>query len=234
MFSPMFETAFTYANRLHATQVRKQAPGDPSPGIPYITHLMAVASLVAEFGGTEDQVIGGLLHDAAEDRGGQPRLDEIRHRFGEAVATIVGACSDSLDATEKKAWCVRKCAYIAGIADKHEPALLVTAADKLHNMRAINADYAAIGPDFWHRFPRKRADIDHEGEGPPHRTAGHTYWYHERVRVALAARAGGTGPAGLARIVAELARENDRLLVLAASIEQQTGLEAFDPCRCQS
>jgi (p)ppGpp synthase/HD superfamily hydrolase len=78
-----FDEAFRYAHQLHQSQTRK------GTDIPYISHLMTVSALVVEHGGNEDQAIAGLLHDAAEDQGGAPRLAEIRTKFGDAVADTV-------------------------------------------------------------------------------------------------------------------------------------------------
>ena len=80
-----FDDAFTFAHRIHGDQTRK---GNASP---YIGHLMGVASIVLDDGGSEDEAIGGLLHDAAEDHGGRERVAEIAARFGPAVAKIVTA-----------------------------------------------------------------------------------------------------------------------------------------------
>ena len=123
--------------------------------IPYFSHLMAVAATVIENGGSENEAIAGLLHDAVEDQGGRPRLKDIEDRFGSEVATIVEACSDSLDgaAGEQKAdWLERKRQYLRGLAKKNDAILRVSIADKLHNARAIYRDAKSGGPEFWKRF----------------------------------------------------------------------------------
>ena len=81
---PRFQRAFNFAARKHAGQTRKAST------IPYIAHLMGVASLVLEFGGDEDLAIAALLHDVVEDCGGAPMLKEIRRRFGSRVAEDCG------------------------------------------------------------------------------------------------------------------------------------------------
>src|ERR671915_2042789 len=101
-----FDDAFRYAHQVHATQTRKGTQA------PYIGHLMGVASIVLDDGGAEDEAIGGLLHDAAEDHGGRDRLADIRARFGDAVARIVEDCTDSWE-TPKRPWRERKKAYVA-------------------------------------------------------------------------------------------------------------------------
>lgn len=145
--SKYFE-AVEFATKAHATAVRKQTD------IPYICHPLAVSAYVLEAGGDEDQAIGGLLHDVAEDCGGEPRIDEIRIKFNNRIADIVRGCSDSLEVNpEKKApWRTRKELHIAKLHTASKDVLMVTAADKLHNARAIATDYQNIGDKIWERF----------------------------------------------------------------------------------
>ncbi|MCG6940292.1 MAG: HD domain-containing protein [Thiohalocapsa sp.] len=150
--TPRFEDALLYANRLHATQTRKGS------GVPYVSHLLAVASLVLEAGGDEDTAVAALLHDAVEDQGGLPILAEIRARFGDTVADIVAACSDSFT-SPKPPWHERKRAYIAHLRDAPPEVLLVSCADKLHNARAIATDHRRLGDNLWERFHAGRDDI---------------------------------------------------------------------------
>ncbi|MFO0585471.1 MAG: HD domain-containing protein [Anaeromyxobacter sp.] len=143
--TPRFLLALQTAQALHAAQRRK------GTDIPYLTHLMNVASLVLQFGGDEDQAIAGLLHDAAEDQGGRPTLEKVRLAFGDRVAAIVDGCTDAW--TEPKPpWRARKEAYVASLAKKPAEVLLVSAADKLDNARAINADLRVHGDALWDRF----------------------------------------------------------------------------------
>jgi (p)ppGpp synthase/HD superfamily hydrolase len=145
MLTSRYDQAFEYAHRLHRGQTRK------GTSIPYISHLLAVSGLVIEHGGNEDQAIAGLLHDAVEDQGGTPTLEEIRRRFGDAVADIVADCTDAW--TEPKpAWRPRKEAYLAKLPAKPEHSLLVSLADKTHNAEAILFDYEALGDALWDRF----------------------------------------------------------------------------------
>jgi len=143
--SERFDEALTYASELHHTQTRKG--GD----IPYIGHLLSVASLIIEGGGTETQAIAGLLHDAVEDQGGAPVLADIREKFGDDVATIVAECSDT-DVVPKPPWKKRKQDYIDHLGDASEATILVSLADKLDNARAILRDYRIDGPELWQRF----------------------------------------------------------------------------------
>lgn len=144
-----YEKAFVYASRLHATQVRK------GNNVPYITHLMSVSSLVLEHGGTEDEAIAGLLHDAVEDQGGLSTGEEIRQLFGEQVYEIVLGCTDATT-KPKPPWQQRKEAYIAHLSTASKSILRVSLADKIHNARSILADFRVLGDEVWERFQGKR------------------------------------------------------------------------------
>jgi (p)ppGpp synthase/HD superfamily hydrolase len=160
-FSRRFDDALRYAADAHRFQKRKSAPsvGDRPAAlrIPYIGHLIGVASIVIDAGGSEDEAIAAVLHDAPEDQGGQPRLDDIRAVFGDRVAEIVLGCTDSLatDPEQKAPWRHRKERYIAHLRASDERSVyLVSAADKCHNARATARDLAfANDPqEVWSKF----------------------------------------------------------------------------------
>ncbi len=140
-----FEDALILATRLHAHHRRKVS------GVPYVSHLLAVASLVLEHGGTEDEVIAALLHDAVEDQGGKPTLERIRAQFGDPVALIVEQCSES-NVIPKPPWQERKEQFIAAVPHKGAAARLVSLADKVHNLQALLRDYKRDGEAVWKRF----------------------------------------------------------------------------------
>ncbi|HEY7667818.1 MAG TPA: HD domain-containing protein [Actinomycetota bacterium] len=142
---PRFDDALVYASDLHRSQPRKGGH------VPYVSHLLGVTSLVIEEGGTETQAIAALLHDAVEDQGGLPRLEEIRARFGDDVADIVLACTDSTE-DPKPPWRVRKEAYVAHLPVARPDALLVSVADKVHNARSILLDLRSDGVGMFDRF----------------------------------------------------------------------------------
>lgn len=154
-----FTRAIDYARQVHVSY-RK------GTSVPYMAHLTGVASLVmgesghVPFAVTEDMVIGALLHDAVEDAGGLPRLRDIEANFGKEVAKIVEGCTDSFeeDSSKKQEWIVRKTSYIKRLWTEPEDTLLVSAADKLYNARAILEDYREVGPEVWSRFKRGRKD----------------------------------------------------------------------------
>lgn len=140
-----FLQAFQFAAEKHAGQTRKASE------IPYIAHLMGVASLVLEAGGDEDLAIAALLHDVVEDCGGAPMLDEVRRRFGLHVAKIVDGCTDT-DQYPKPPWRERKEKYVRRLQNEDADTRLVSVADKLNNVRSILSDYRAIGESVWSRF----------------------------------------------------------------------------------
>ena len=146
ILSPRFDQALVWAADLHRHQVRKGPDG-----VPYLAHLLAVAAIVIEFGGTEDAAIAALLHDAVEDQGGAPTLAAIRERFGPDVAAIVDGCTDTHQ-HPKPAWQLRKERYIAHLAEAPAPVLLVAAADKLTNARSMVKDLRSDGDALWARF----------------------------------------------------------------------------------
>jgi (p)ppGpp synthase/HD superfamily hydrolase len=155
-----FRRAWLFAAQKHAGQARKAST------IPYIAHLMAVASLVLEAGGDEDLAIAGLLHDVVEDCGGEKMLREVRRRFGARVATIVDGCTDAY-LIPKPEWRARKQAYIRRLQKEGSDTRLVSAADKLNNVRSILSDYREIGESVWSRF--------HGGRDG-------TVWYYRTLR----------------------------------------------------
>ena len=150
--SGRFDEAFRYAHEAHKTQTRKGTE------TPYIGHLMGVASIVLDDGGTEDEAIAALLHDAAEDQGGRPRLADIRARFGDQVARIVEDCTDSWD-SQREPWAERKQAYVEHARTLGPSGLRVSAADKVHNAYAILRDLRNAGESVWSRFSVTPDDV---------------------------------------------------------------------------
>jgi len=172
-----FENALHYAAVAHGEQQRKGTQ------IPYTAHLLAVSASVLEAEGSEVQAIAALLHDAAEDCGGQPRLDDIRLRFGDEVADIVEACSDSLseNQAEKAPWKERKKRYLAHLAEVDADVLLVSLADKLHNATAIVRDLRTVGKKVFRRFNTGRKG---------------TIWYYRRLVKVFGRRRADLTPGG--------------------------------------
>ena len=182
MLTERFDEALRLAHEWHREQIRK------GTGIPYVAHLLAVSALVLEHGGTEEEAIAGLLHDALEDAPKQEdaiqRRAAIRQEFGDRVLAIVEACTDAdpdgkgaekrLDEDgRREAWMARKAAYVAHLGEVGSSVLLVAGADKLHNARAIVRDVEEHGPVVWERFVGERQ---------------RTIWYYQEVLRALEAR----------------------------------------------
>jgi (p)ppGpp synthase/HD superfamily hydrolase len=170
---PRFRRAFEFVAEKHAGQTRKGST------IPYIAHLMGVASLVLEAGGDEDLAIAALLHDVVEDCGGMPMLKEVRRKFGKRVAKVVDGCTDT-DTEPKPPWRARKENYIRHLKGSDADTRLVAAADKLNNVRSILSDYRAIGESVWSRFNGGR-----EGTLWYYRTLRDQFLRHPRNRVTL-------------------------------------------------
>lgn len=164
MLSDRFVDALACAYDFHGAQRRKGSDR------PYMTHLLAVASLVLEAGGDEEAAIAGLLHDALEDQGGSLAAAKIEAQFGRQVLAIVRECSDWSGDGEKPSWRMRKQAFVNSVPQMSSRALLVAAADKLHNARDLRGDYLEFGADLWARFNGGR-------DG--------TLWYYGAMAVAL-------------------------------------------------
>jgi (p)ppGpp synthase/HD superfamily hydrolase len=150
LLTEKYDQALSYASNLHRAQTRKGTE------IPYVAHLISVSALVIEHGGTETQAIAALLHDAAEDQGGQNTLDEIRQLFGEDVASIVADCTDAW-VEPKPEWRQRKEDYLSKLPQKPLSSLLVSLADKTHNAESIINDKQEIGDQIFNRFTADKA-----------------------------------------------------------------------------
>lgn len=182
--SERFCDALVLAARLHANQRRKLS------GEPYVAHLLRVAGIVLEHVADEDEAVAALLHDAVEDQGGAATGRLIGERFGPRVAEIVHGCSDT-DQTPKPPWRERKEAHLAHLREASASVRLISAADKLDNVRSILAAYRVMGEGIWERFRGGR-------DG--------TLWYFRSVAETL--KQAGANPLvdELARAVRELAR----------------------------
>lgn len=191
-YGPRFDEAFVFASEVHRQDTRKGS------SIPYITHLMAVASIVGTFGGTEDQVIGALLHDAIEDcvETIPDIAEQIGAKFGPDVLAIVDACSDTV-VFPKPDWKTRKETYLKHLAESsHDaPYLLVSLADKVHNAGSIVLDYRQIGDELWGRFNKAAG---REG----------TLWYYQELSKIFLRLLPGALADELARLVEVMGRDN--------------------------
>jgi (p)ppGpp synthase/HD superfamily hydrolase len=179
-----FRRALVYAARIHAKQFRK------GTSRPYIAHLLHTASIVLTYGGDQEEAIAALLHDAVEDQGGQPRLSDIRRKFGARVARIVHGCTEAA-AEPKQPWLERKKRYLRHLRHGNSSVRLVCAADKLANAGEILADLRRRGGAVWLRFNGGKQG---------------TLWYYQQVAKILRSRGPGELVAELDRVIEELKR----------------------------
>ncbi len=191
MLSARFADAFTFAFEVHREQTKKGCT------VPYLSHLLEVAGLVLSYGGNEDEAIAALLHDSVEDHPDSVSFGTLRERFGARVAKIVESCSDA-SVMPKPPWRPRKEKYIAHLGTADESVVMVSAADKLSNARAVLKDYREIGEQVWSRFNAGKSD---------------QLWYYRSVTAALLLRAiGGRAQA----LVDELERAVQALVAICS------------------
>lgn len=188
ILSPRFERALVYAARIHRNQRRKGTTR------PYIAHLLGVTSIVLTHGGDEDEAIAALLHDSVEDHPDKTSFAEIRRRFGPRVARIVRGCTDST-AIPKPPWIDRKRAYLAHLRRANSSVRLVSAADKLYNVREILDDLRVRGEAVWSRFSA---------------TKPQALWYYRQVEKILRRRGPRPLVAELDRTITEIERASAR------------------------
>jgi (p)ppGpp synthase/HD superfamily hydrolase len=181
--SPRFMRAVELARELHDGQTRTGSE------VPYLAHLLGVSALVLEYRGSEDEAIAALLHDGPEDQGGRATLERIRAEFGDDVARIVEALTDSYDGDDKGSWRERKEAYLARLPDEPEDALRVSLADKLSNARSLMREYRMTGADVWERFGEKDCATQ--------------LWYFRELRAVFEANYPGVMTDEFSRTVAE-------------------------------
>lgn len=192
--APRFLRALTLACELHAEQTRK------GTDIPYVAHLLGVASIAIEYGADETEAIAALLHDGPEDCKGRETLELVRGLFGDRVADIVDGCTDTYE-RPKPEWELRKARYIAHLSVASVSVRLVSCADKLHNARAILADYRKEGDAVFERFKAKSKQ--------------HTLWNYRRlVEAYLAAEPDSALAQELDRVVSE----TERLVAAAGGV----------------
>lgn len=174
----LLAAADLFAARSHAEQVRK------GTGRPYIEHPRDVASLLAEAGASAAVVAAGLLHDTVEDTAATAA--EVEAAFGSEIAGLVAAVSED----KSRSWEERKRHGVRQLATAPEEILLLTAADKLSNARALVAD----GEGVWARF---------------NRPYGYQRRYYRAATRELERRAGESEP--LAQLVGDLREVVDSL-----------------------
>lgn len=194
-YSERFDRALVLASQIHREQKRKVTD------VPYVTHLLGVASLVGAHGGTEDQVIAALLHDAIEDCIGQiPEIRTIlKEEFGETVLQMVEACTDC-DTVPKRPWRERKEHYLERLRQKdpNAPSMLVALADKVYNAQSLTTELHVVGDEIWESFSAPREE---------------TIWYYTSLAIVFNERMPGPLTDELTKRVHELICECSRISV---------------------
>lgn len=235
MLTARIQEAFEYAAICHAGHVRKDTR------IPYLSHLMAVASLVMEAAADgkgdvpqdyEDLVIAALLHDVVEDCGGASRLEDVRRRFGARVAAVVAHCTDYQPAQgeSRPPWAERKSRYIDHLRTSPDIwAVLVSAADKLHNARAIVSDLRTVTQGggnqqtFWLRFSKNKSEAELARRVPE------ILWYYDRLAKAIENRTAAPPASDATRRLGRLARELHAVVNEMLELARDAGYAPQEP-----
>lgn len=172
-FTPKIQKAINIAAEKHLGQKRK------STGRPFIVHPFSVGFIVSEYTRDEDVIAAGFLHDVLEDTKGYTFLD-MKKDFGLRVAEIVKTNSENKfpkGIKDKKAtWEIRKRKKLKLLKNASREALMVNAADKIHNLRSIIRNYELQGERLWKKF-----------NAPPEKK----YWYYKEAVKIINKRLGG-------------------------------------------
>lgn len=135
MYSFRIEQAIRAAAVLHHDQTRKG-----SMPYPFVTHLFSVAMSLTAYTEDENVIIAALLHDTLEDT--DYTLAELTEDFGGTVAQIVDTLSEKkMDGETKVPWAERKKAYAKQLKNGPVEAIMIAAADKIHNFRTAVEEY---------------------------------------------------------------------------------------------
>jgi len=147
--TPRIQKAIKRASILHLGQKRK------SDGSPYISHPYSVAFILAHYTDDEDLVVAGLLHDVLEDVDGYDRKD-MEKEFGEKVARLVADVSEDVslkkEKGEKASWVERKTGYLEHLKVASDDSLMLSCADKIHNLSSLIGEYGDNGGKIWEKF----------------------------------------------------------------------------------
>ncbi|MEM1279502.1 MAG: HD domain-containing protein [Cyanobacteria bacterium P01_H01_bin.152] len=183
VLTPTFDQALAYAIDLHRYQWRKVSR------VPYAAHLLSVAALVLEDGGSEAEAIAALLHDAVEDQGGESTLLTIRQQFGVEVAAVVQGCT-APPRVSGQTWISHKQGYLQQIWGATPAVQRVVLADKLHNGWSILRNVAQRGEATWQYFAGSQEQV---------------VWFYEQLAVGFEQVKPGWMTAELAVVVRRLA-----------------------------
>lgn len=146
--TPKIEQAIRKASLLHGDQKRKA-----EQDLPYVTHLFSVGALLSTYADREDVIIAGLLHDTLEDT--PYTAEELEEEFGKKIRETVESVTEATHAEKQEiafSWKERKLRYLENLKAGSAEALMVAAADKIHNLQTIIDDYNKFGPAIWKNF----------------------------------------------------------------------------------
>lgn len=167
LYSPKINDAIRVAASAHEGQYRKGS------STPFIVHPIAVALITQKYIDDEDTYVAALLQDVLEDvpERTYSRTDML-HDFGADIVGIVEDVTEP-DITEptKEAWRERKQGYIDHLAEISDiRPLIISCADKIHNMSEIIREHKNTGGEIWKAF--------HVGRS-------HEIWFYETVLAVL-------------------------------------------------
>lgn len=143
----LVELAIAVAARAHAGQVRKGS------GIPYIWHPLSVGRCLTQHGLRAEVVATGILHDTLEDT--ELTAIELEQSFGAEIRRFVEILTEPPKGVR---WEERKRRYIERVTASEFEVRIVSAADKLDNLRTTAADLARDGEAIWSKFRKGRAE----------------------------------------------------------------------------
>ena len=145
MYTSYIQKAINKAADLHRGQTRK---GD---GLPYIVHPFSVAWILSNYTNDEDIIAAGLLHDVLEDVEGY-EYEDLKRDFGEKIANIVREVSEEGEDLGSKNWEERKQKYLSHLENASFEALMICAADKIHNLISLIEGYNKQGRKVFEKF----------------------------------------------------------------------------------
>ena len=149
----LVEKALLFAAEAHGGQTRKNGK------IPYILHPAEAAAVAATLTDDPEIIAAVLLHDTVEDT--DVTLDEIRSEFGERVAAIVAADTETEqeDVPRSESWMSRKQSSLDAMKDSSRDVKIMWLSDKLSNMRSFSLMYRREGDAMWEHFNQKDKKI---------------------------------------------------------------------------
>ena len=145
----LYQKALAYASEAHKDQFRKGSD------IPYITHPVEVADIIASLTDDEEMIAAGLLHDVVEDT--DRTEEDIRSCFGDRIADLIAAETEDKMRNQRAedTWVLRKSNTLKRLEHASREAKILALADKLANLRSIDRDYLMLGDAIWNRFNQK-------------------------------------------------------------------------------